>query len=213
MEADPKGPMTPTPIQAVIFDVGNVQVAFDPERMLRQLAQVMGCPVAAVRELLYGRPGLLLAYEGGALDSTQFLARLEALAGHGLDARTIISAYTEIFTPIPTTEALIRRLKPRYRLGLLSNTSPWHVTHYIQRMPTFELFDAVTLSCVVGANKPDPSLYQDALHQLALPPQACVYIDDIPAYAQAASALGMRGLTYTTAEQLETDLRALGVEA
>ncbi|MDF2461493.1 MAG: hypothetical protein K0S68_896, partial [Candidatus Saccharibacteria bacterium] len=36
-----------------------------------------------------------------------------------------------------------------------------------------------------------------------------VFIDDDPANAEAATKLGMKGITYTSPEQLATDLRAL----
>jgi putative hydrolase of the HAD superfamily len=122
-----------------------------------------------------------------------------------------VRAYTDIFTPIDTTFALVRRLKPRYRLGLLSNTSELHFEKGIRPVAVFPLFDAVTLSYEVRSMKPDRRIYDDAIRKMGLPPWACVYIDDLPANVAAGAALGLRALHYTTYDALETDLRRLGV--
>ena len=200
-----------TRIQAVIFDVGNVQCRLHQDRMLRNLAAVTGRPADAVQALLYGEGGLLAPYEDGHLDSAGFLAALSAFAGRPLPEEATAAAFTDMFSPIPETLDLLRRLKPGHRLGLLSNTSPWHAERYIRHLPGFPLFDAVTYSFEVGAPKPDPRIFEDALRKLDLPPGACAYIDDIPAFAQAATACGLQGLTYTTPAALEADLARLGV--
>jgi putative hydrolase of the HAD superfamily len=106
---------------------------------------------------------------------------------------------------------LIRQLKARYRLGLLSNTSEWHFLHGIRPTEVFPLFDAVTLSFEVGVMKPGEGIYRDALEKLDLPPEACVYIDDIGEFADAATALGLHGIQYVDDETLMHRLAAIGV--
>lgn len=203
----------PIRIQAVVFDVGNVQCRLHRERMLQNLATLTGRPFDAVQALLYGQPGLLPPYEDGRLDSAGFLAALSAFAGRPLPEEATAAAFTDMFSPLPETLDLLRRLKPGHRLGLLSNTSPWHAERYIRHMAGFPLFDAVTYSFEVGAPKPDPRIFQDVLRKLGLPAAACAYIDDIPAFAEAATACGLHGLTYTTPAALEADLHRLGVTA
>jgi HAD superfamily hydrolase (TIGR01509 family) len=76
----------------------------------------------------------------------------------------------------------------------------------------FPLFDAVTLSYKVHAMKPTAAIYADMLHKLGLEPGACLYIDDIPEYVQAARHLGMNAVTYTGHDALLRDLRAHQIE-
>ena len=206
----PGPPPTTHPIQAVIFDFGNVLCAFDNGRIAAALAPVCGRTPPELAGLIAGSD-LPRAYEAGAIGSAAFLAGVSALCGCAFDEGFFRRAFTDIFTPIEDTWRLVRALKPRYRLGLLSNTNPWHFAHGIRTTAVFPLFDAVTLSFEVGALKPDPRLYADAVRKLGLPPSACVFIDDIPAFAEGARAFGMRGLTYTGTEALEADLRRLGV--
>jgi putative hydrolase of the HAD superfamily len=123
-----------------------------------------------------------------------------------------VRAWTDIFTPKQATFELVKRLKGRYRLGLLSNTNEWHFEFGIKPVGIFPLFDAVTLSFEVHAMKPDRKMYDDMLAKLALPAGACVYIDDIAEYVAAGRAIGLHGIHYTTHERLLEDLAKAGVE-
>lgn len=198
-------------IQAIIFDFGNVQYRFHNDRFLAGLAALCGRPAAELQRAIYEASTLNQDYETGRIDSAAFLAGVGALCGQELPEAAFIKAYTDIFTPIESTLELIQELKANYRIGLLSNTSPWHFEHAIRRAPVFPLYDTVTLSYDVRASKPQPEIYEDALRKLALPPEACVYIDDLAPFAQAATRQGLHGITYTTPAALLAELRLLKV--
>lgn len=203
----PRGPA----LEAVVFDFGNVLCTFDNRLMLTGLAPLCGLPPAELGRRIAGSD-LPRAYESGEIDSPAFLAGLSALCGHAFPEAAFLQAFTGIFTPIEPVWRLVRALKPRYRLGLLSNTNPWHFEHSIRPTAVFPLFDAVTLSYEVGAMKPDPRIYADAVAKLTLPPAACVFIDDLAENVEGARAAGMRGIHYTGPEALEIALRDLGLE-
>jgi putative hydrolase of the HAD superfamily len=122
-------------------------------------------------------------------------------------------AFNDIFAPIPSTSALIRDLKGKHKIGLLSNTNEWHYEHYFKNVEVFPLFDSVTLSFDVKEMKPGPRIYRDALGKLGVRPEECVYIDDIEAYAEGARRVGMKGVRYVSHDSLLESLRALGVGA
>ncbi len=201
----------PGPIRGVIFDFGNVIYRFDNGRILAGLSALCGKPVSQLAALLAAST-LSEDYESGRLDSPAFLEGVSRLCGYPFPEDAFLRAFTDIFTPIESTLALIRRLAPRFRLGLISNTNPWHFEHTIRPCEIFPLFQAVTLSHVLKALKPDPRLYEDVLAQLGLPAEACVFIDDRPEFAEGARQLGMQGITYRDAESLIRELEALGVK-
>jgi len=199
------------PIRGVIFDFGNVIYRFDNGRILAGLAPLCGRSVKELAGLLENST-LPLDYEAGRLDSAEFLAGVSKLCGFPFEEEGFIRAFTEIFTPIESTLELIRRLVPRYRLGLISNTNPWHFEHAIRPCEVFPLFQAVTLSHELKALKPDPRLFEDSLRKLGLAAEVCVFIDDRPEFAEAATRLGMHGITYTDADNLVRSLEAVGVK-
>jgi putative hydrolase of the HAD superfamily len=53
-------------------------------------------------------------------------------------------------------------------------------------------FEHVVESSKVGVRKPDPRIYRHACDLLGVPPEACVYLDDLGINLKPARALGMR---------------------
>ncbi len=204
--------LPPALIQAVIFDFGNVLCTFDNGRIAAALAPVCGLSPGELARRIQGSD-LPRAYEAGEIPSPAFLAGISALCGCAFEESFFVRAFSDIFTPIPGNWQLVRELEGRVRLGLLSNTNPWHFELGIRATPIFPLFEAVTLSFEVGALKPDRRIFEDILAKLDLPPEACAFVDDIPEFVEGARRLGMHGIPFTGPEALRTALRGLGLEA
>ena len=198
------------PIRAVVFDFGNVISTVDVAAFVRRIAPRTDKSLLEIGEIIYGSK-LPVLYESGLISSEEFFARFADLCGLRMSQEEFVPAFTGIFTPIEPTLDLIRRLKGRYRLGLLSNTNEWHFRGYIETVPVFPLFDTVTLSYEVRQMKPGERIYRDALRKLGLPPEACVFIDDIEENVAAARRLSMRGIRYEGHERLVAALAGLSV--
>ena len=197
-------------IRGVIFDFGNVISTFDVEIFLSKLHDWSGLDMETLRDRIYGSP-LHSRYERGEISSKEFHREIVRRIGVDVPVEELAKGFSDIFTPLESTHGLIRALKGTVRLGLLSNTNEWHFLRHIRKVPVFPLFDAVTLSFEVGALKPEPEIYLDALRKLSLPPEACVFIDDIGKYAEGAAVLGIRGIRYTGPAELLRELSGLGV--
>jgi putative hydrolase of the HAD superfamily len=125
--------------------------------------------------------------------------------------------FTEIWNraldPKPIQDnAFLAKLSKSYRLGLLSNTDPIHVAHLETTYDFFKFFPARTYSCSVAASKPNPIIYQKALQASKVRAAEALYIDDIPAYVEAAIRLGMSGIAFQSPEQLQSAMLELGVK-
>lgn len=199
-------------IRAVIFDFGRVISDFDIGKFVGRAARSSTLSASALNESMAQSMRVAERYEKGLMTSREFYAEVCRIASLSMTESEFISAYTEIFTPKPATLALVRRLEGRYRLGLLSNTNAWHYEFGIRPVGVFPLFEAVTLSFEVHAMKPERAIYDDMLRKLALPAEACAYIDDIEEYVDAGRALGLSAIRYTTHENLLADLAKIGVD-
>jgi putative hydrolase of the HAD superfamily len=197
-------------IQAVIFDFGNVICAFDNDIFLRSLLRHTDKRFDELKEAIYASD-LPARYETGLISSGEFYREAVERGGLSVSRQDFFRAFTEIFTPIPATFRLIRELKKRYKIGLLSNTNEWHYEHYFRRVEVFPLFDSVTLSYDVKEMKPGERIYRDAVGKLKVRPGGCVYIDDVEAYAEGARRLGLRGIRYVSHDALLKSLNAAGV--
>jgi FMN phosphatase YigB (HAD superfamily) len=54
--------------------------------------------------------------------------------------------------------------------------------------------------------KPDPAIYRYTLEKLGVRPEETLFIDDRQENVEAATALGMKALLFTTVNQLRADL-------
>lgn len=198
--------------EGILFDFGGVISSFDSRLFFDRLAErskkTAGEMAAFVLE-----EDLSRKYESGRITSREFFTAITGSCEVSISEAEFIDAFAGIFLPIEPTFRLIRSLKPSYRIGLLSNTNEWHFERYIRTVEIFPLFDAVTLSYRVGEMKPGERIYRDALEKIGLPPESCVFIDDLEENVAAAARLGIRGIHYTGHERLIESLRAHGVPA
>ncbi|MBM2828261.1 MAG: haloacid dehalogenase domain protein hydrolase [Actinobacteria bacterium] len=197
-------------IRAVVFDFGNVICKFDNELFLRSLLSHTDKGFRELKEAIYASD-LPRRYETGLVSSENFYREAVRLGNLSIPMEGFFRAFTDIFTPIPSTSALIMELKGKYKVGLLSNTNEWHYEHFFKSVEVFPQFDSVTLSFDVKEMKPGEGIYRDALGKLGVLPDECVYVDDIEEYAEGARRVGMKGIRYTSHDSLVASLRALGV--
>ena len=145
------------------------------------------------------------------MSSDEFFEKVAQLCELKMDKQTFIEAFTDIFEPIETTFALIRKLKGRYKLGLLSNTSQWDYEYGIKAAEVFGLFEAVSLSFELRAMKPSEKIYRDIVGKLGLAAEECVFIDDCQANVEGDRQAGLYGIWYNSYEQLVESLEELGI--
>lgn len=195
-------------IKAFIFDYGNVISTVDTPTFVKSV-RPYAIGTLSGEERMGRSKELMVAYESGKMTTEAFIPAFLERTGLRMEAEDFVRHWVSFFTPIPFTRSLIRQLKGRYRLGLLSNTNPLHFENVIATTDVFPLFEAVTLSYEVGAMKPDPALYHDMLEKLRIEPVNCLYLDDVQSYVEAAAALGMQGIHFTTPQDVAGELRRI----
>lgn len=105
----------------------------------------------------------------------------------------------------------IRGLRPDYKTGMITNAWPDTRQLIEEEWELVPLFDEIVISAEVGLAKPDPAIYQLALDQLGVPPQAAVFVDDFGENVAAASRLGMLAVKFSDRAQAIQELdRILG---
>ncbi|HUI43253.1 MAG TPA: HAD family phosphatase [Terriglobia bacterium] len=116
--------------------------------------------------------------------------------------------------PFPDSLALMQRLARtgKYLMSSINNESLELNLHRIPAFGLQKIFKLFLSSCFLGFKKPDPAIYQIALRLTQQRPGECIFIDDRALNLECASREGMRTIQFQSANQLEHDLRALGVE-
>ena len=204
--------MAPSKIRAVIFDIGRVLIRVDVGRAMNSLGTGLNLTPTELWAAIEKDPSWN-DWQVGRISARDYHQRLTKRLGSSLPYEKFVDAWNLALDPTPLQDtSLFERLSKRYKLALLSNTDPIHVAHMEPRYDFFKFFPNRVYSCVVGTTKPDPLIYREALRACGAKAGEAIYVDDIPAYVEAAKSLGMAGVVYQSPEQLQSDLRASGVE-
>jgi epoxide hydrolase-like predicted phosphatase len=124
----------------------------------------------------------------------QLAAQLVRTDGGQVPAAGLLTRMFAGSLAIPEMYDLMRDLRQAgIRTCLLSNS--WGSNDYPRDLFP-ELFDAWVISAEVGMRKPEERIFLLAAERLRLPPDQCVFIDDIQANVDAATALGMAGVLH-----------------
>jgi len=113
-------------------------------------------------------------------------------------------------TKIDQTLALVRELKGHYKLAMVTNApSRYSLDQRFEPGELDELFDVVVISGEVGWDKPAPEIYTMTIEKLAVNADEVLFIDDIPAFTEAAANMGMKTFTYVNVPESITAIKAL----
>ena len=103
-------------------------------------------------------------------------------------------------------------LKKYYKIWLLSNTNSKHIKDELDNKYVFpHLVDGAIYSFDVGLRKPDELIYQKSCEKANVLPNECIFIDDLEENIKGAKKVGLHGLHYTEMENLQNDLKLLGL--
>jgi len=195
---------------AVLLDLGNVLVGWDPRRAFAQRA-----PTHVV-------DAFFDEVDFGQLNRRQDAGRPWAharaeLLGSAPQHVPLLDAYVAHFDesltgPVPGTAALVAELHGRgVRLLGLTNWSAELFHHAVPAAPAIGLLEDVLVSGEVGLVKPDPAIFVLAAHRFALDPARTLFVDDSAANVASAASVGYDALVFTDADALRAQLVARGL--
>lgn len=178
--------MTP---EAVIFDIGNVLLEWQPERFYdREIGP-------ARRQRLFAEVDLAGMNEGVDLGAP-FAASVEALAEAHPDWAPEIRMWRERWFEIahPPIEGSIRVLRALRARGVpvfaLTNFGRETFDAAVERLPFLAEFDRAWVSGRMGVMKPDPAIYAALEAECGVAPGRLIFTDDRADNIAAAAARG-----------------------
>jgi glucose-1-phosphatase len=203
----------PSPkFRAIIFDIGGVLIRMNISHAIDGLAGDQSLSPQEIWSALLKDPRWP-DWQGGRISPRDWHLHLSRRLGSTLTFEQFVEVWNRALDPAPIHEdTFLEKLGKRYRLAVLSNTDPLHVAHMERAYGFLGQFPVRIYSCRVGACKPNPIIYKEALLGCKVRAQEAVYVDDVPAYTQAAERLGMRAIVFESREQLHSRLRQFGID-
>ena len=208
------GDLAPRPADAVVFDLGNVLIQWDP---VPAVAAAVGAERAAA---FVADPDFDFAAWNHANDAGRPLREAEqtALQSHPHYAQEVL-AYREHFGAslvgeIAGTVAILQELyAAQVPLFALTNWSADLFPVAVERFDFLDLFEDIIVSGEEGVAKPDPEIFEvleeRVRHRAGL--DDCIFVDDSPANVLAAQETGMDAIHFTGPDHLREDLIARGM--
>lgn len=199
-------------IKAILFDRAGVLLTYKGDQVFGCLAEGLGIdspPLLDLRAL--HTPELAR----GKMTPQAFARSIKETFHLPHTVSDILARWREAYRTVVTvnreTVALAKRLRERYRVGILTNVNALHA-EIDRRRGLFEPFDPVIISSQVGFAKPQREIYMLALARLGREPHECVLIDDREDNLEIPKAMGFHVIQFENGAQLPEALQRLGVE-
>ena len=135
--------------------------------------------------------------ETGKITAKQFLNDLQELTDNATIPE-VRSAWNAMLLDFPEKRLdLLRSLKSKYQLFLLSNTNAIHINAINNKLGDtkwkgfINLFDKMYLSHEIGVRKPNIEAFQFILDEQNLNPKEVLFIDDSQQHIEAAKKLDL----------------------
>ncbi|MCM8763672.1 MAG: HAD family phosphatase [Candidatus Omnitrophica bacterium] len=199
-------------IKTIIFDLGNVLIRFSHSIAAKKLTQYSPYSHEEIHNLIFDS-NIVSRYETGKIKTKDFFFRLKKLLKLNIGYLELRRIWNEIFFANPPVELIVKKLKGRYRLILLSNINYSHFAYIKEKFPVVGEFDRIILSYRVGFRKPHPLIYKKAIEVSNCLPGEILYIDDRVDLVSAALVLGINALCFRTVGELKKAMGRLGVNS
>lgn len=201
------------PYDTILLDLGGVLIDVDYHAAAREFEKLG----FADFDSLYSKAKqdhLFDGFETGALSPAQFRDRIGQLHGSPLTEAQIDHCWNAMLGSIPHERIdLVKRLKERYQVLLLSNTNAIHV-------PAFEsivanengitdfkgLFNGAYYSCELGMRKPDAEIFLHVLARHGADPKCTLFIDDSIQHVEGARKAGLHAEHLDLAKENVVDM-------
>ena len=184
-------------IKNIIFDLGGVILNIDM-KLTENALQDLGINNFS----RYMGPSHLISffkeYEAGKIDDAAFIRAIQALSEKAVKEEAIVNAWNALLLDFPAERIeLLRKLKKKYRLFLLSNTNAIHHRQFQQQLYLQtgnyleNLFEKTYYSHTTGLCKPDVAAFRLVINENKLNPAETIFVDDTEANMTGAKEAGL----------------------
>jgi putative hydrolase of the HAD superfamily len=201
-------------LQAVVFDYGMVLTGPQDPDAYAMLLRLTGLERDRFESVYWADRH---AYDEGKLTGLEFWQKLLIDAGLP-DSAGLVEELNLWDARMWTTQnpAMLAWQLALKRCGIktaiLSNMGDNVLANMERTFDWLSRFDVLVWSYQLRMAKPDPEIYLHTLRELGVEPNEALFIDDKQVNIDAAKALGMRGILFSTVDRLRADLINAGLD-
>ena len=181
---------------AIVFDVGNVLLTFEPEKVASLMPKEHR---EALFRATFGPDLRWSAFDLGAETNEAIAQSIADKAGVPDGKDMVLYAFHEFYRtmrPLPLYHLIPDLKSMGKRLYALTNYGEPAFSSTCAAFPHLGLLDGMVVSSREKVCKPDPAIFALLTKRYGFDPKDALFIDDSPANAQAAAALGFKTWHY-----------------
>ena len=201
-------------LRAVVFDYGIVLTGQPDPAAHAALVRITGLPLDRFESLYWAARS---AFDEGKLTGHAVWRKFLREAGLPPDEAMVeeLNRWDARMWTVqnPVMVAWQSAIKQRGLLtAILSNIGDSVLASVEREFDWIHRFDVLVWSCQLGVIKPNPAIYRHTLAELGVQPEETLFIDDKRPNVEAARALGIQTIEFSTVEQLRASLIAAGLD-
>ena len=199
-------------IKVIFFDIGGVLLEIHPDKMFHYISNITGIHFEKVKSSFPEKSHDI--YEKGRMTNKEWFQIFKiALSNNSyLTENKFWDAWAMILGKETKVIDVLLDLKKYYKVWLLSNTNPKHISDELDNKYVFpHLVDGTIYSYKVGLRKPDKEIYLKACELAEVEPKESIFIDDLSENIYGAKKVGLKGIHYKSVSNLKSELKLLGI--
>ncbi|WP_234117452.1 HAD family hydrolase [Clostridium hydrogenum] len=198
-------------IKNVIFDIGNVLLKFTPVEFLKSKFDDEELVDSLYKNIFLSKEWIELD-RGTITDEEAIDIYCSRDPKHEKQIKEVMETWCEMHIPVEGTSEFLRKLKEKgYKIYLLSN---YHLKAFELISSKYDFIknvDGEIISYRVKLIKPDAAIYKSLIDKYNLKVEESVFIDDTPQNIEAAKKIGLHGVVFNGAKNMEKELGEIGV--
>tara|TARA_B100000902_G_scaffold46014_1_gene53514 strand:- start:2473 stop:3105 length:633 start_codon:yes stop_codon:yes gene_type:complete len=183
-------------LTTIIFDLGGVILNIDYNLTIQAFNELgIKEPYSFYSKKIQNN--IFNKLETGKISNQKFIEKVKELTNMH-DDKKIISAWNKMILDLPAKRvSLLKKLRKKYNLFLLSNTNSIHINHIEnkigkKRWCDFKnIFNKIYLSHLIKSRKPSEKAFKIILNENNLKSEEVLFIDDSPQHIKTAKKLGI----------------------
>ena len=190
-------------IENIIFDLGGVIINID-YNLTAQAFKDLGLTNFDEMYSQAAQTGLFDRFEKGLCSTSYFVNALLDYMPAGTTPNQIVAAWNAMILEFPIENlTLLKSLKEKYRIFLLSNTNEIHIQYFHRKLSQavsvdtlVPFFEKVYYSSDVNMRKPDLEIFDKVCNDNGLDRTKTVFIDDTLQHINAAKNAGIHTIHF-----------------
>lgn len=174
----------------------------------QELSPILNIPVEEIELEKTKNFPLFIKLMEGKLNEDEYIKKFLEITKWNISIEDFKNVVRKVLKKkIPGTIEILKELKNHYKLVLLSDNVREWVDYILKVNKDLEIFDYKFFSYELESIKEDNITFVKVLDKIKAKPEEVFFIDDSLENIKSAESIGIKGVQFTTAEELEQKLK------